>query len=363
MRITRIDSQLLRIPLEKSIPLSVAGKATIPRPAVTVLLVQVETDGGMTGVGFGCFADGGRSLLAAIEDDITPLLVGENALHHERLWAKVHTLESAAAHSAYATIDVALWDLKGKAAGSPLWKLLGGVRESAKCFTAETAGACTAADAVIAAGRDAIAKGIGGVRVSLAGVDPKAESDKLVTIHDALGEDIWYAVTIERPYDYETALPMGRFIEEEIGADWLENPLADDDLQSYARLSSRIDTPLAAGGRFTSTGQFVRLLECGAPVTFRPDVIRVGGLTPWLKVASLAELNRRPVSPRLLPEIGMHLACGLPGVQAVEYVPWLSSLFVEPVRLTDGNLVPPAGPGLGLVLNADSVGKYALSAR
>lgn len=350
MRITRIDSRLLRVPVGKSIALPVAGGASGARQSLGVLLVQVETDGGPTGLGFGCFADGGRALIAAVEDDLSPLLIGEDPLHHERLWAKVHTLQSAAALSAYAAIDVALWDLKGKAAGLPLWKLLGGARDSAKCFTAETASSALPAEEVISIGRTAIAKGIGGVRVSLAGVDPKAESDKLVAIHDALGEDIWYAVTIERPYEYETALPMGRFIEEEIGADWLEDPLADDDLPGYARLSSRIDTPLAAGGRFTSPGQFVSLIESGGRVTLRPDVIRIGGLTSWLKLAALAELNRRPIVPRLLPEVSVHLACGLPGVQAVEYVPWLLSLFVDPPRLEDGKLIPPAKPGLGLEL-------------
>jgi L-alanine-DL-glutamate epimerase-like enolase superfamily enzyme len=102
------------------------------------------------------------------------------------------------------------------------------------------------------------------------------------------------------------------------------------------------------------------LIETKTPVTLRPDVIRIGGLTPLLKVAALAELYHRSVFPRLLPEVGVHLACGVPGVQAVEYTPALFPLFVQPPSLLDGNLHPPTGPGLGLELNPDIVAKYQI---
>src|SRR5262249_13849492 len=157
-------------------------------------------------------------------------------------------------------------------------------------------------------------------------------------------EEIWFAVSVESPFGYETALPMARFIEEEIGADWFEDSLADDDLAGYAALAARIDTPLATGGACTSVAQFTRLLSARAPLTLRPDVIRLGGLTPLLKVAALAESYHRPVVPRVAPEIGVHLACGLPAVHAVEYVAWLAPLWREPLALVDGNLWAPEGP-------------------
>jgi L-alanine-DL-glutamate epimerase-like enolase superfamily enzyme len=90
----------------------------------------------------------------------------------------------------------------------------------------------------------------------------------------------------------------------------------------------------------------------------QPDVTRLGGLTGWLKVAALAEQYNRPISPHLLPEVGVHLACGLPGVTSVEYMPWLYPLFLNPPRIENGRLVPPALPGLGLELNPEAVAKY-----
>src|SRR5579859_6650732 len=358
MRITRIDARLLRMPPPRPVTLPVAGSAAVPPSGISVLLVQIETDAGLIGLGFGTYADGGRSFLTCIEDDLTPLLTGEDPLHHERLWAKSRSLENPAAHAAYAGIDIALWDLKAKAAGVPLGRLLGGVRDSAKAFTAETAGAGLTADDVIAVARSAKSRGLTGVRVAVAGIDPEKESQKLVTIRDTLGEDIWFAVTVEGRFDYETALPFGRFIEEEIGADWYEDPLPNGDPAGYAQLSGRIDTPLATGGRFTSIDQFVRLMENGVRAILRPSVLRLGGVTPWLKVAALSEAYHRPVVPWMLPEVGVHLACGLPGVQAAEYVPWLAPLFVESVKIVDGNLQLSSKPGLGLELNAEALERF-----
>src|SRR5258707_8798660 len=112
MRIIRIDARLLRLPPPRLVPLPVAGSAAAAPLPITILLVQLETDAGLTGLGFGTYVDGGRSLLACIEDDLTPLITGEDPLQHERLWAKSRSLENPAALAAYAGIDIALWDLK-----------------------------------------------------------------------------------------------------------------------------------------------------------------------------------------------------------------------------------------------------------
>src|SRR5262245_11101643 len=149
MRLTRIYSTLVQFPVERAVALPLAGQPLRPasQPA---LLVQLETDVGARGIGFGQISAGPRSLLVAVEEELAPLLIGESALHHERLWPKVQALDSPAAQRAYAAVDIALWDLKGKAAGLPLWRLLGGVRESAKAFSAEPAAAHLSADEAIA---------------------------------------------------------------------------------------------------------------------------------------------------------------------------------------------------------------------
>jgi L-alanine-DL-glutamate epimerase-like enolase superfamily enzyme len=352
MRITRIEPTVVRLPAAKTLSLPVDG--TSPRKTTDrfAIYVQVETDAGPAGLGFGAFSAGVPAIISLIRDDLTPVLLGADPIDHERLYSLANSLDYSGISIAYALIDIALWDIKAKAAGVPLWKLLGGARDRTPIHCSDTAAAGLSAEEAISLGRTAISRGMRGVRIGLAGSDPEADAQAAQTVHDALGEDIWFGISVQKPYDYETALPMGRFIEEEIGADWFEDPLADDDVESYARLCQRIDTPLAAGSRFTSVAQFVRLLDSGARVILRPDVLRVGGITPWLKVAAYAEVLRRPVVPHGNTEVSIHLACGLPGVQAADHISECSSLFTGQFKIANGAAIAPDGSGLGLALNA-----------
>src|SRR5262249_54535977 len=114
MCVTRIDAAVLHLAIPRPPSLQIAGAAVEPPRPISIRIVELHTDDGLTGLGFGCYPGGGRALLAAIEDELTPLLLGEDPLNHERLWAKARSLDSATANAAYAPIDIALWDLKAK---------------------------------------------------------------------------------------------------------------------------------------------------------------------------------------------------------------------------------------------------------
>jgi len=168
----------------------------------------------------------------------------------------------------------------------------------------------------------------------------------------------WLAVDANERYDYGTALAMGHFFEEEVGVAWFEEPISCEDVEGHARLASKLEVPLAAGEMLFGRDEFERYLERDALAVLQPDVTRLGKLTAFLKVAAPAEQHHRPVAPHLLPEVAVHLACGLPQVTVVEYMLWLTPLFVEAPRLVEGRLVPLPGPGLGLEVNAETVEKY-----
>jgi L-alanine-DL-glutamate epimerase-like enolase superfamily enzyme len=366
MRVTRLDSQLLHVPLSR--PRASPAEAAAGRlNHVVVLLVHLETDAGLRGLGFAYALQGsGRALLAVAEDDLEPLVVGEDPLDHERLAAKVYWRLQTVGRlglvtQAYSAIDLALWDLKGKAAGLPLYKLLGGARESAPVYGSDTGWLWMSPEEILDASRPYLDQGVMGIKVKV-GADPEADADRLTRLREALGDDVWLAVDANERYDQGTALAMGRFFEEEIGADWFEEPITCEDVDGHRRLASRLEIPIAAGEMLFSRDEFARYLEGGALDVVQPDVTRLGGLTGWLKVAALAEWHHRPLSPHLLPEVGVHLACGLPGVTSVEYMPWLYPLFVAPPRLERGRLVPPPLPGLGLDVDPDAVGRYRVAA-
>jgi L-alanine-DL-glutamate epimerase-like enolase superfamily enzyme len=362
MRITRLDSQLLNVPLSRP-RASLAEQATGRLNHIIVLVVEVETDAGLRGLGFAYALQGsGRALLAIAQDDLPPLVLGENALDHERLAARAYwRLQTVGrlglVQQAYSAVDVALWDLKAKAAGVPLYKLLGGAREAVPIYGSDTAWLWMSPEEIIEASRPHLEQGMMGIKVKVGG-NPAEDADRLTRIREALGEDAWLGVDANQRYDYGTALAMGHFFEEEVGADWFEEPILCEDVDGHVRLRERLEIPIAAGEMLFSREEFRTYLEKDALDVVQPDVTRLGGLTGWLKVAALADLHHRPLSPHLLPEIGVHLACGLPRVVSVEYMPWLFPLFTDPPSIVGGQLVPPPRPGLGLELDRDAVGRW-----
>lgn len=332
-----------------------------PNPARDLLFVEVIAEDGAAGIGL-LPDDHASWLRLVILDGLAPRCLGEDSRQHERLSGAIDTLEDPVARRAYSAIDLALWDLKGKLANEPLWRLWGGSRESARLFFDETADPQLSSEAVIQRGRAALAQGFQGLRVSTSGTNAEAESHRLVEIRDALGDDFWFAVSVRKSYDYETALPMTRFLDEEIGADWLEDPLPDDDLTGYRLLAAKTETALALGRRFDSPACFRTLLDAGVPFTLRPSLAACGGITGVLKLAALAELHRRSIVPHLPTEVAIHLACGLPNVPIIGYDSRWAPLFVNPPVPSDGRLTPPTGSGLGLELNREVIERFTVAA-
>jgi L-alanine-DL-glutamate epimerase-like enolase superfamily enzyme len=252
---------------------------------------------------------------------------------------------------------VALWDLKAKAANLPLYKLLGGARESTPVYGSDSAWLWMSVEEIVEASRPYLDQGMLGIKVKV-GADPASDADRLHRLREHLGEDFWLAVDANERYDYATALAIGRFLEEEISVAWFEEPLTCEDVEGHARLAGKLDLPIAGGEMLFGLDEFRQYLDRSALAVVQPDVTRVGGITGWLQVARLAEQHHLPLSPHLLPEIGVHLACGIPGVTSVEYMPWLYPLFSNPPAIEQGRLVPPAGPGLGLEVDRDNVARY-----
>jgi L-alanine-DL-glutamate epimerase-like enolase superfamily enzyme len=327
---------------------------------VGVLLVRLDTDAGLQGLGFAYTLQGsGTGLYAVAVNDLTPLIQGENALAHEHLESKIYwrlqTIgRSGLVAQAWSAFDLALWDLKAKVANLPLYQLLGGARQSTPTYGADCGWLYMEPEAIVEASRTYLDRGMRGVKIKI-GRGPEADADRLTMIREALGEDAWLGVDANQRYDYGTALALGHFLEEDIGPDWFEEPISCEDIAGHARLASRLDLPIAAGEMLFSVEEFRIYLERDALGVVQPDVTRLGGLTPTLRVIALADLHHRPVSPHVLPEVAVHLACGLPSVKMVEYMPWLFPLWQAPPHLEQGQLVPPALPGLGLDVDPDAV--------
>jgi L-talarate/galactarate dehydratase len=362
MRITQLESELLRLPLARPVtPPGDSMRGLLDH--IFLLIVYLDTDAGHRGLGFAyAIQGGGRALKVIAIDDLAPLLIGEDPCDHERLAAKVYwRLQSIGRRGlvaqAYSAVDLALWDLKGKVAGLPLYKLLGGARESAPAYGSDTGWLWMSPEEIVKASQPYLDQGMG-IKLKVGHANSEVDAERVTYVREAVGEDVWLAVDANQRYDYATALSMGHFFEEEIGADWFEEPISCEDVQGHARLAEKLEIALALGETLFAPDEFQQYLLRDAVDVVQPDVTRVGGLTPWLKVATLAEQYHRPLSPHLLPEVAVHLACGLPQVRMVEYMPWLSAAFVDPLTLIKGQVVPPKRPGLGLEVSDDAIAKY-----
>jgi L-alanine-DL-glutamate epimerase-like enolase superfamily enzyme len=361
-RITASDCALLRLPQRQPLARLVAGEPT-RFDHLHAVLVRLRTEAGLQGVGVVTALHGGRALLAAAEE-MAAVVVGQDLLTHEAIAAHVRSalpdLPGGLFRAAYAAFDLAAWDAKGKAAGLPVWRLLGGAAESALAFAGDAAGPGLSTAEVLQAARPYRECGVSGLLVHLAGTDPEADVHRAEQLRDKLGDDVWVAVRGEDSYETRTALAIAHYIEDEVGGDWFERFLRPDDLDGHAKLVANIEVPIAVGGLAEEPATIRQFVEARACGLVRPDLQRLGGLTAWLAVASYARLMGRPVVPIAAAHVGVQLACALPGVPSVEVNQRLDELL-GPVKLSGGRAIPSAEPGLGWNLSETSVATYRIA--
>ncbi|MFL5330215.1 MAG: mandelate racemase/muconate lactonizing enzyme family protein [Gemmataceae bacterium] len=361
----RLTAHRLRVPLPKprSLPQSSDPGAVLPQ-SLSLVVVQISSDAGK-GLGFAAVSGSGSAALAMIEDDFAPLLANANLLLTERLYAQARKAfpeitRGGLAACAFSAIDLALWDLKAKAAGLPLWQLLGGCRDSALVHIAETMFPGLSADQVLEIAQPLLEQKMRGLRVGVGTGDAIRDANKVQRIRDAVGEEVWFGVNGNQTFDVPTAVAFGRFLEEELDADWFEDPTAANDVDGYARLAGLLELPVAVGSTLGSESFAPLVARTGAGV-LRPDIGRVGGLTAMLDVIAVADAFHRPVVAHMGPLVGIHLACAKPNVTAVEYVRWLDPVFDGgPTLREDGRLAAPMVPGLGIELKKDAVKRFEL---
>src|ERR1700681_2667883 len=197
MRITQLDSQLLRLPLARPLRAPREGDRAGQLDHVFMLVVYLDTDAGHRGLGFAYALQGGaRALKVIADDDIAPLLLGEDPLDHERLGRKVYwRLQTIGRRGlvaqVYSAVDLALWDIKGKCAGLPLYKLLGGARESAPVYGSDTRWVWMSPEEIVEASRPYLEQGMMGIKVKVGGPNPDTDAERLTRVREALGEDVW----------------------------------------------------------------------------------------------------------------------------------------------------------------------------
>jgi L-talarate/galactarate dehydratase len=363
MKLTRLSTDHLRVPLGKPSRVSLTDPKPAAPDAVDVVLVHLETDAGVTGLGFTyTLGAGGAAVRSLIDTELAPVFAEQDPRDTDRLLARAESRFRAIgfgglAARAYCAIDIALWDAKAKAAGVPLAKLLGGAKPAAAFVVSDAATIGRDSGEAIKVAKPLLKQGAVGVRVEVGVGDVQADAERVREIQDGLGEDGWIAVAADSRFDLSTALALTHFFED-VGVDVFEDPIPASDAVGYEKLARLAEVPIAVGATFDTRDAFFRVIREGTIRTIRPDVCRLGGITPLLKVAAVAEAYHVAVSPVRLPEVGVHLACGLASVPHVDSVSWFRDVFTGGPGIDVGKMSPSGQPGLGLTLNEEVAGKY-----
>lgn len=333
----------------------------------THLLLQLRTDEGLEGVSYVSFAGEGAwsaKALSVTVEALVPRLAGCDVLNTEAVSALLQGAEGPLAglvHRAASLIDVALWDIRGKALGRPVWQLLGGFSNRVRVYGGWKLWWQLDADTVARNAAWFREQGFTALKFRLGGMGSASEAvERTRIIRAAAGPSMDLLADANQSWDMKQALAIGAALDE-CGLFYLEDPISHQDEAGLAHLARELRTPLAAGESYSGSAPFRRLLERRGLDLVMVD-LNVGGLTPWMKIAHLAETYGRPIVSHLCPEILAHAVAASPNGLILEYLPWASDLWREPPLVKDGWLELSAKPGLGLEVDEAAVKRLELSA-
>jgi L-alanine-DL-glutamate epimerase-like enolase superfamily enzyme len=359
MKITHVTTRVLSTPADN--PLVVG----LPAPTDTREFVTLElgTDQGLVGLGLTFFGGALTPALKAAVDALAGLVVGDDPTQVEAIAAKLRRAAGSSGPGgiftlALSAVDLACWDLKGKAAGQSLCELLGGLRDRVPTYASGALMRAHPVKYLVEAGPRLAARGFRQMKMQCGSEPTMAASvERVRVLRDAIGADVDLMCDINQLWSVSHAIEAGRRIEPH-HLYWLEDPVAHDDHAGLARVADALVTPVAAGEYHYGIVPFRHLLEARAIDIVMIDLVRVGGITQWMKVAGMAEAFNLPVVSHLVPEIHVHLVAAVPNGLTVEYMPWTLRLFEETPAIEGGQLVVPKRPGLGLAFDQAAIKRY-----
>jgi len=355
------------------------GLVGVRTDAVFIVIVLVKTDEGVTGIGG--VGLGSEPLAALIEHHLRPLVVGESPFDTELLWERmfrstINVGRKGLVIEAISGVDIALWDIIGKATGQPVYNLLGGrTRKRIRAYC--SAGHTMASVEQMAERACRLRERYGftgfkmwfgyGPRHGRAGMRRNVECVR--TLREALGADVDLMADAYMGWTVPYAIEMIRMLEE-FELAWIEEPVIPEHVEGYAQIRRSVQTPIAGGEHeFTKWG-FLSLIEHGSVDYLQPDVNRVGGITEARKIWALAQAHHLPVVPHSHNFHNQHLIMSHLNSPLSEFFPndyrggdtFFSELFIGEATVEDGYITLSDAPGLGVHLNEELVDRHRIPA-
>lgn len=374
MKITDIKTTVLFYPFKENV-----SDAARTIPGRDVILIQLCTDEGinglsfLTGLGVACQSEA-PIINEIIIRALKPIIKGQDPFNVEMIWEMMYKGTArfgrkGAVVRAISGVDMALWDIIGKKTNTPVYKLLGGYSDKVKVYA--SGGFYTQdenIDYLVKEVKDYIDRGFKAIKIKV-GKNIRQDIQRIEAVRSTIGEEIDLLIDANEAWDLNTTI---RFLNEieRFNIYWLEEPLMADDIDGYKELYRRSSIPITAGeSEYTKYG-FKELITRNAVHIVQPDVTRVGGISEWMKVATIANAWNMPCVTHAVQEIHISLVTAVSNAPLMEYFTrdhylqtFLSDLFIEPAsvhNVIDGYVYAPQKPGLGLEVDWDIVDQYKI---
>ena len=362
MKITDVTMQEYRWPRTRPIA---NGKHTYTH--VNYALVKIATDEGITGIGLGH----GGEIERAVISHLKPLLIGEDPICVERLWHKMWVPKLIGRRGlttrAISAIDIGLWDIRGKAAGMPLYKMLGGFRDRVPTYVAggyyeEGKGLKQLAQEM----EQNVAMGARAVKMKVGGVSIAEDAERVRVARDAVGPDVKLMVDANCAYRWYEALQLARKIEA-YDLFWFEEPVAPDDYDGHRKLAQATTIPIATGENEYTRYGFRDLIRNDCAAILNADAKVLGGVTEFMKVAALAQAHDLDIAPHGSQDIHIHLVAAISNGLILEFYrdtvdPMWGRIERNTLKLnSDGTVTVPELPGIGVDPNEEELAPYRIA--
>jgi len=357
MKITSIDSCVLTVPTSRQMALEF--------PHHKLVVAEIATDEGIGGLGYSLMFGGGgaESVRVYLDTRLKPLLLGEDPRDVERLWEKMFRGDRGVrrvgiAGMALSALDIGLWDIAGKVAKLPLYKLWGAVSDRIPCYGSGGWSKYGDKDLLAEAERYA-GMGCGYYKMKIHEPDPLANRRRVAMVQKALGPGVRMMVDVNQKLDVAGNLRQAAALED-LDLVWYEEPVIADDIAACAEVAGAIKIPVATGENNYTRYEFRELIERKAARYLMPDVCRANGFSETLRIARLAAAHGVQVSPHVVYEISIQVSGAIPNGFLVELMDWMPpDLFEELPTCKDGHIRISDRPGHGLTLHKGAVRKYA----
>jgi L-alanine-DL-glutamate epimerase-like enolase superfamily enzyme len=372
MKIVDIQATPISFPIPEDRGVSLGIGRAVKRDAV---IVKVTTESGLVGWGEAHAGRAPGAVAQLANTTLRQLALGFEATDVTGVWARIYKMQlgshgmGTATAIAMSGIDMALWDIRGKAVGWPLYRLLGGADRPVPAYAGGVSLGYQDPATLVEEARPLVDAGYTAVKLRV-GDTPARDVERVTAVREAFGDDLTILVDANTGYsvaDARAAMPAY----DDLGVGWLEEPFPAHDHRSYALAAARGTTPLAAGENHYTRFEFHRIVEDGVITILQPDLSKTGGVTEALRIAHMAGAWKLSTNPHT-SATGLNMAASIHLLASIDnagyfeadvsrHNPFRDTLTSSAYTVdTDGNVRPPQGPGLGIDIDEDGLAQFPL---